>query len=196
MNRFRFMVSTYSETHPNNLAGPIHPIFRSENWHNVDFYEIMVPVFRLASNILQSPPSFLFLYNLFYAERKVLPELSKQLEREASQIDRIKDVPLSQVFTRIVELMDRLADCIEFRWLEPYDPRAVHGQVAFCLKNPHLEAYMEGSARNSTGNNSRIYVRDIMVRKLAELRNLQGVGGTPVSIIFFIPQIFWQSHPC
>lgn len=180
MNKYGFIFSPYSESHPNNLKGDIHPIFRPSNWDSQEFYNVMIPVFRLASNILRAPNSRVFIYNVFYAERKLLVELSNQLGREARQFNQIKAVPFSRVLTHTNDLLDGLSDFIEFRWFDPSNPGISPHQVAYCGKNPRDLAWMSDS-RNPTGHASRISLNLAMVRTLTRLRNSPGHSGNSVS---------------
>lgn len=180
MNRFGFIFSTYSESHPNNLAGPIHPIFHPHNWEDDEFTEVMTPVLRLATNILLSPNSRRFIHDVFFANRKVLVNLSNQLGRDARQIDRIEDIPYSVILTRTISLLRKLAHCVDFKWFDPSHPRISPNQVAFCSRNPRDLAWMFNSTE-PTGHLSRISLNLDMVRKLAQLRSSAGVGGVSVS---------------
>ncbi len=187
MNRYGFIFSSYSESHPNNLTGEIHPIFQPNNWYNLEFDDVMTPVLRLASNIIKSPNSRMFLYNVYYAERKLLEDLSKRIGREARQFERIRDVPYSEeVFPRTTMLLQRLTDYVRFTWFDPSDPNVSPYQVGYCGKNKHHRAWMS-DGYEPTGYISRISLNLNMVRKLSQLRNSPRVCGSSVSKQFPYP---------
>jgi hypothetical protein len=189
MSQHGFIFPPYSESHPNKLKGQIHLIFRPSNWDSQEFYEVMIPVFRLASNILQAPVSRVFIYNVFYAERRLLVELSNQLGREARRFNRIKAVPFSEVFTHTNDLLRSLSDFIEFRWFDPSDPRISPYQVGYCGKNPRHLAWMADSSE-PTGHASRISLNLEMVRTLTRIRNSPGDSGSSVSKRFLLNSPF------
>lgn len=176
MKRFGFISSSYAESHPNNLTGRIHPIFDPDQWMDNKFDKVMTPVFRLATNILLSPDSLRFLYNVFYAKRKLLVDLSKQLGREARQFDPIKDVPFSKVKSRTTALLDQLAYFVHFKWFDPSDHPMSPPPGGFCQKSPRDVAWMTES-NEPTGYCSSISMNVSIVEKLAQLCSSAGGGG-------------------
>ena len=176
MKRFGFISSSYSESHPNNLTGGIHPIFDPDNWADHKFDKVMTPVVRLATNILLSPDSLRFLYNIFYAERKLLVDLSKTLGQEARQFDRIKDVPFSKVKTCTTALLNQLANFVYFQWFDPSHHPVSAPLGGFCEKSPRDVAWMTES-NEPTGYSSSISMNLSVVEKLAQLSSSAGGGG-------------------
>lgn len=68
---------------PDTLANPWHPLFsfldptsRQPRWPTMTpaFHELLRPVFRLATGMLQSPASLAFLHELIYGQRTELVE--------------------------------------------------------------------------------------------------------------------------
>lgn len=201
-----FTRSPYSESHPNNLACLIHPIFYRRNWESDPIYYpsdwdrdecfyLMVPVIRLASNLLQSPNSRVFIDNVFNGERKRLDDLSNKLGREAWQFDRIKEANFSEVLTRTNKLLQRLAAYVKFDWFDPSYLRLNPFMAGFCGKKPRTLAYMSSSAGH-TGHGSKIYFNIDNLRRLRHLRlNLRNssspsVDGISVSNQSFYPPIY------
>ena len=197
----------YSESHPNDLAGSIHPMFARGNWyihptiysHNSDhhqFFKVMDPVFRLASNLLQSPNSRLFLAAFFFAARHPLVELSNRLGREARQFNRIEGKDYSKVVSRTTTLLNRLAGQIGFEWYDPVDEIAIvpRNAYGYCTRKLRTHAYMSKSGR-PTGYVSRISLSLELFVKLRDLRlSLQesssaNVEGILVSNDSFYPPI-------
>lgn len=206
-----FILTPYSESHPNDLSGSIHPIFSRRNWHihatishhdpdREEFFNVIDPVLRLASNLLQSPNSRLFLSYVFYADREHLVDLSNQLGRNACQFTRIEGIDFSELLGRTTTLLNRLAGQIDFQWYDPSnlsndDERGDPFMLGFCKRRSRIPAYMSRSGR-PTGHVSRISMNLDMFFTLRRLRshlhnNSSGdVEGVQVSSRSFLPPIF------
>ena len=205
-----FTITPNSESLPNNLSGSIHPIFSPGNWHihptiyhhnpdSEEFFKVIDPVLRLASNLLQSPNSRLFLAYVFYSDREHLVDLSNRLGREVRQFNRIEDLDFSEVLIRTTNLLNRLAGHIGFQWYDPANPsdddeRAGPDTLGFAKRMVRTSAYMSRSGR-PTGHVSRISMNLDMFFTLRRLRlylhdsSLSNVEGIPVSNRFFFSPI-------
>lgn len=204
-----FTFTPYSESHPNNLAGSIHPIFSRGNWYveppttylqysdTEEFFKVMDPVLRLASNLFQSPNSRLFLAYLFYADREHLVDLSNRLGREARQFNHIEGIDFSEVLARTTTLLDRLAGHISFSWYDPSNDAEGTSpfRLGFCKRRLRTLAYMSRSGR-PTGYVSHISLNHELFFKLRQLRlNLHdssstNVDGIQVSHNSFHPPVY------
>lgn len=210
-----FTTNPHSESTPNNLSGSIHPIFSHSNWHihptisqhdsdGEEFFKLMDPVRHLASNLLLSPKSRLFLTYLFYAVREPLTDLSKKLGRPLWQLNPMEDIDYSEAVVRTDPLLDYFARYVNFHWYDPANPinddeRCGQPNLGFCkikVKAPiRMSAYQE-----STGYMSTIYLNLDMYTKLKDLHlrlrdsSLDEVEGISVSKKLFISYFRDQVH--
>lgn len=197
-----FTMTPYSESHSNNLSGAIHPIFSHSNWqihpsilqHDSDgeeYFKIIDPVLHLASNLLQSPKSRLFLAYIFYGKREHLVDLSNRLGQKMWQLNRMEGLNFSDALVRTNPLLDHLARHINFHWYDPANPsnddeRDSPKMFGYCRRMADSPVWMSGGEK-PTGYMSSIYMNLDMFVKLRQLRlglqdsSLDEVEGISVS---------------
>lgn len=175
---------------PNNLAREISPIFQYMDeedkirWGGLEReeYQLIEPVCRLASAMIESPASLAFLHALLYSPRAIIAQLSQRVghpcyEFRRSEISLIPDSEDPRL------ALKRLAPNIGWILVDPDKIRGCNGLTSIRW----VDCTIVDNGRN--GFQSSIRLRRDLIQELIELSRQAGRVMQTLSDQFFVAKL-------